>query len=139
MSDTYLYLQPGSPDSRLPIGGDIQHNTGLVVEGILKLGDKAHGKLAILVLEYLRQEDNVKIWSRVTGKKAQFIGVSDDVYEGMWGPWGSEMATQFRWSDAYPDWHVFYPDKTLTFAELGVEGKLVGHEAALEAIKGELL
>lgn len=50
----------------------------------------------------------------------------------------AEAAAQLRWSEAYPDWHRFAPDRTLSLAELGVEGKLVGFEEAVEAVKGQM-
>jgi hypothetical protein len=138
MSETYIWPQPASPDALVPIGGSIQHNTGVMVEAILNLGERAHTKIAILITEYLSYTDTVRVWEKVTGKKGLSFEVSDEVFEGMWGPYGAEMAAHFRWSEAYPNWHRIWASEVLTLKELGVEGKLIGHEDALREIKDEI-
>jgi len=108
-------------------------------EAILAKGEATFGKIAICITEYLTFAEVVKVWEKVTGKKGQFVEVSTEVFENIWGPYGSEMAAQYKWSEVYPSWHALFPEKTLSLAELGLEGKLLGHESGLEDIKERIV
>ncbi|WKT54460.1 hypothetical protein QSH57_005044 [Fusarium oxysporum f. sp. vasinfectum] len=115
-SDAHIWLQPNKPCAILPIGGDVQHNVGVVVEGVLEAGPKAYGKIAIIITDYLKISDAVKM-------------------QQIWGVAGKELASQLRWSERYPSWHDLFPEKTITFSQLGIEGKIRNFKQALESVK----
>ncbi|KAK6850636.1 hypothetical protein PG987_000270 [Apiospora arundinis] len=123
----------------LPIAGDLQANAGTMVEAVLRLGPAktGHGRIAICVTDYRPISEVADVLTRVTDSKRRvaYAEVSDAHMARLYGDFGAEMAAQLRWSEAYPDWHRFAPDRTLGLAELGVEGKLVGFEEAVGAIK----
>lgn len=64
----------------MPIAGDAEHNTGVVVGGILNSGPKALGKVAVLVTDYLSCTDVVKTFEKVTGSRASYVEVSDELW-----------------------------------------------------------
>ncbi|KAF9875430.1 hscarg dehydrogenase [Colletotrichum karsti] len=139
MSGSYVWLQPSKPDALLPIAGDLSRNAGVVVEGILEAGEKAFGKVAVVVTDYVKMTDLVKIWGEVTGKNGIFVEVTDDAMQQLWGNLGAEFGSQLRWSEHYPSWHDLVPsDKLLSLGELGVENKVSNFRQGLEAIKGTL-
>ncbi|KAK7976610.1 hypothetical protein PG989_015073 [Apiospora arundinis] len=135
----YLLALPSRPDAMLPIAGDLQANAGTMVEAVLRSGPAktGHGRIAICVTDYRPISEVADVLTRVTDSKRRvaYAEVSDAHMARLYGDFGAEMAAQLRWSEAYPDWHRFAPDRTLGLAELGVEGKLVGFEEAVGAIK----
>ncbi|KAJ6438944.1 HSCARG dehydrogenase [Purpureocillium lavendulum] len=137
-SGTSLLLLPSKPGAMLPISGDLETNCGIVVEGILKTGSAAYKKIAICITEYLPISDVATRYGAVAGRPVAYVEVPDAVYEQMWGIGGYEFATQLRWSEAVPDWHKIEPERVISFADLGIEGKLVNFQQALEALKPKL-
>ncbi|KAG7112055.1 hypothetical protein HYQ46_008349 [Verticillium longisporum] len=83
-SDVYAWIQPSRQDAILPIAGDVSHNVGVVVEGILEAGPKSFGKVAVVITDYLNMTDVVKVWQSVSGQKGVYLGVSDEAYERIW-------------------------------------------------------
>ncbi|KAH6867507.1 hypothetical protein B0T10DRAFT_419748 [Thelonectria olida] len=137
-SDAHIWLQPNKPDAILPIGGDVQHNVGVVVEGVLEAGLNVHGKIAIIITDYLKISEVVKVWESLTGKKGVYLELPDEQMQQIWGVAGEELASQLRWSERYPSWHDLFPEKVITFSQLGVEGKIRNLKQALENIKDAL-
>lgn len=89
--------------------------------------------------DYLSFEEVIKEWSAVTGKSGVYSEVSDAVAESIWGVFGTELASQFRWSEKHPDWSTCKPDnEVVSLEKLGVKEKVVGLRAALEALKSDL-
>ncbi|GJC81641.1 nmrA-like family domain-containing protein 1 [Colletotrichum liriopes] len=139
MSETSVWIQPGKKDDVIPIGGNVQYNTGVMVEAILKSGPLAYGKIAILVTEYLTFEQALDSWKRATKKNAIYVPCTYEQYETLWGPYGTEIGSQYRWSEDHPNWHALFPGKVISHDELGVTGKLIGHEETLVSLKERLM
>ncbi|OIW23036.1 NAD(P)-binding protein [Coniochaeta ligniaria NRRL 30616] len=135
----YYFVQPSKPGGILPVAGDLETNAGIVVEGLFEKGAAAFGKVAILITEYLPLTEVVAEWSRVTGRRAAYAEATDQAMGTVWGEFGLEIAAQLRWSEEYPDWHSFEPERVIGFEELGVKDKLVGYTAALTALKEQLV
>ena len=140
--ESYLFALPAKPDSLLPIAGEVETNAGVVVEAILRAGARAHGKIVILVTEYRSVADVASTAARITGKRIAYAEIPDAHYGRLYGgdyeAIGLEMASRMRWSEVYPDWHAFEPERVMTFADLGIEGQLVGFEEAVERIKDKM-
>jgi hypothetical protein len=138
MSGTYLLPLPCKTSSVCTSGGNIQRNTGIVVEAILEMGERAHGRVVVLVTDNLSYDEVAKVWGKVTGKTAFAVQVPTSVYSGMWGPFGDEMASQLLWGEEYDDWSKAAGDRLLTLEELGVKDKMQGFEEGLTAVKSLL-
>ncbi|KAI8660967.1 NmrA domain-containing protein [Fusarium keratoplasticum] len=137
--DVYAWIQPSKEDAVLPIAGDAQHNVGVVVEGILEDGPRSFGRIAIVITDYLKLSEVVKVWESVTGKRAVYIEVSDKTTEKIWGVGGLEIASQLRWSEEFPNWHKLEPERVITLEGLGVQGKVRNFKQALESVKENLI
>ncbi|KAK8054312.1 hypothetical protein PG996_013613 [Apiospora saccharicola] len=138
----YLLALPSKPDAMLPIAGNLQVNAGILVEAVLKAGPSkaGHGKIAICVTGYRPISEVADVVTKLTGntKRVAYAEMSDAHVARLYGDFGTEIAAQLRWSEVYPDWHQFAPDRTLGLADLGIEGKLVEFEEAVEAVKGQM-
>ncbi|CAG9939668.1 unnamed protein product [Clonostachys rosea f. rosea IK726] len=137
-SGAYIWIQPSKEDAILPIAGDVQHNVGVVVEGILEAGAKAFNKVAIVITDYIKISDAVRVWESVSGSRAVYVGVPDSTIETIWGVGGLEIAAQLRWSEEFPDWHRVEPGHVISLEELGVVSRLRGFKQALESVKASL-
>jgi hypothetical protein len=137
----YVWLLPTKPECLLPIAGEITVNTGLVVEAVLsqpKLTLPA--KYVSVVSESKNVVDILKTWEKVTGKQAIYVEASDEAYGALYGPYGTEIADQFRFLEASGSWETLQPeDVFVTIDQLGLSGKLIGHEQALTELKAELI
>ncbi|GKT64330.1 HSCARG dehydrogenase [Colletotrichum tofieldiae] len=138
-SQGYALAVPSSPSALLPIAGDLQTNCGIVVRGILDAGPKAYGKIAICITDYRPITDLVSEFEKITGRPAAYLEFSDQDVEKFWDVFGAEFASQLRWSESNPNWHDLIADRVISMRELGVEGKLVNFEQALEALKDKLI
>ncbi|KAI8715909.1 NmrA domain-containing protein [Fusarium sp. LHS14.1] len=137
--DAYAWIQPSKEDAVLPIAGDVQHNVGVVVEGILEDGPRSFGRIAIIITDYLKLSEVVKVWESVTGKRGVYIEVSDKTTEKIWGVGGLEIASQLRWGEEFPDWHKLEPERVISLEGLGVQGKVRNFKQALESVKENLI
>ena len=50
---------------------------------------------------YVTMTDVVYVWSEVTGKMAVFAEIQDTGYSKMFGLWGTELASQFWFSEEF--------------------------------------
>lgn len=110
-----------------------------MVEGLLNAGQKAGGKIAICVTDYLPMSDVVSTFEDVTGHRAAYTEISDETATKLYGLYGEEYAAQLRWSEAVPNWQHIDPNNTISLEELGVKEKLIGFKEALEAIKDQVV
>lgn len=108
------------------------------MERILENGTQAHGKIAVLVTDYLSFTDMAQLWEKITGKKAVYAELSDEAITKVWGTAGQEIAAQFRWSESFPSWERVAGRELITLDELGVQEKLVRSEAVLNSLKSHL-
>ncbi|KFZ16051.1 hypothetical protein V501_02430 [Pseudogymnoascus sp. VKM F-4519 (FW-2642)] len=139
VSGKSIWLQPSIGSAKLPIAGQTSVNVGIAVEAIVSNPELTKGKYVPLVTDYLSFEEVIKEWSAVTGKNGVYSEVSDVVAESIWGIYGSELASQFRWSESYPNWSACKPEnEVVSLEKLGIREKVVGLKAALEALKSDL-
>ncbi|KAK8070239.1 hypothetical protein PG994_006855 [Apiospora phragmitis] len=141
----YLLPLPSKADAMLPMAGNLQANAGILVEAVLRCGPAkaGHGKIAICITDYRPIREVADVLTKITGgaKRVAYAEVSDAHFARLYGDdYGLEMAAQLRWSEVYPDWHRFEPERTLRLADLGLEGegKLVAFEESVEAIKDQV-
>lgn len=139
MSAGYAFIVPSSPSGILPISGDAQTNSGIVVRGILNSGAKAYGKVAICVTDYKPMTQLVDVFEKVTGKPAVYFEISDSGMAKIWGDFGAELAAQLRFSEEFPDWSSLASGRIVSLEELGVQGKLINFEQALTALKDKII
>ncbi|KAK2751858.1 hscarg dehydrogenase [Colletotrichum kahawae] len=139
MSAGYAFIVPSSPSGILPISGDAQTNSGIVVRGILNSGAKAYGKVAVCVTDYKPMAQLVDVFEKVTGKPAVCLEISDSDMAKIWGDFGVELAAQLRFSEEFPDWNSLAPGRIIPLDELGVDGKLINFEQALTALKDQIM
>jgi hypothetical protein len=125
----------------LPISGHTAINTGLAVEAIVSQPSLTRrGKYVPLVTEYLSFEEVLKVWEKVTGRAAVYCEASDDVAEALWNVYGAELASQFRFSEQFPDWNSVKPkNEVVTLEQLGIRDKVIGLEGTLESLKSSLI
>ncbi|KAJ5653015.1 hypothetical protein N7490_000018 [Penicillium lividum] len=137
----FLWLQPSRAGGVLPISGHTAVNTGLAVEAIVSQPSLTRrGKYVPLVTEYLSFEEVLKVWEKVTGRAAVYCEASDDVTEALWNVYGAELASQFRFSEQFPDWNNFKPkNEVVTLEQLGIRDKVIGLEGTLESLKSSLI
>ncbi|KAJ0382794.1 hypothetical protein COL922a_011817 [Colletotrichum nupharicola] len=139
MSAGYAFIAPSSPSGILPISGDAQTNSGIVVRGILDAGAKAYGKVAVCVTDYKPMTQLVDVFEKVTGKPAVYFEISDSDMAKIWGDFGAELAAQLRFSEEFPDWSSLASGRIISLEELGVQGKLINFEQALTALKDKII
>ncbi|KAK0639738.1 hypothetical protein B0T16DRAFT_383466 [Cercophora newfieldiana] len=134
-SKTRVLIAPSKPEGQLAFAADIHTNAGIVVEGILKAGRKAFGRIAVCVTDYRSWREVAEVYERVTGRPTVYLGVDDETYTKLYGDFGTEFRLQLRWSEEYPSWHeAAGREKIISLEELGVAGKLVGYDEAMEAM-----
>lgn len=68
-----------------------------------------------------------------------FAEVQDTDYAKIFGLWGTELASQFRFSEKSPSWHsILEPTETVRLEDLGVEGEVVGFYGGLQQFKSQI-
>ncbi|KAJ2894004.1 hypothetical protein MKZ38_008027 [Zalerion maritima] len=102
-------------DALLPIGSDVGRSAGITVQAILEARRQVKGRVFPMVMDCLRIEDVVRVWSKGTGILASYAEVPDAVSEAKWGAYGAEMTSQYRLSEKHPRWEKFFPEETITF------------------------
>jgi hypothetical protein len=140
MSGKYIWLQPSPGSALLSVSGDISTNVGVFVSTIL-----AHPEVPLparyvtVKTETLTFLDILKVWSKVTGKEAEYVECTYEAFARLWGPYGIEIADQFKFGAEYGDWDVLEPD-IVKVEELGIKrSDLKGLEETLEILKSSLL
>lgn len=135
----YLLAAPSKPSGVVPIGGLASKNTGIVTRAIIDNGPRVFNKYVPLVTNYVTMADVVSAWSETTGKTAAFAEIQDADYSKMFGLWGTELASQFRFSEEFPSWHsMLEPSETVRLEELGVEGEVVDFYDGLQQFKSQI-
>ncbi|KAI6914434.1 hypothetical protein KC334_g699 [Hortaea werneckii] len=114
----WVWMQPSPADACLPICGDVKVNLGTYVRAALDYPEKSHGKYVNVRTDRMTFTEILKIWSSATGKHAQYIPVSIEAFESLWGPYGREMALQYFSGELWPDWDELEPSKMCSRADL---------------------
>ncbi|KAK3635140.1 hypothetical protein LTR56_014912 [Elasticomyces elasticus] len=136
----HIWLVPGKPSLLMYIT-DIENNVGIFVKYILAKPDISRGAKYVSVhTDIVPYGDALKTWCEVTGKRAEFIEISDAASEGLMGVFGKELASQFRMNEvAEGDWGKPYGKDVVTSAELGIPAsELLNMKQSLEANKEKL-
>lgn len=110
-----------------------------MVEGLLNAKEKAFGKHAACITDYIPMQDVVKLFEEVTGKNAAYAEVSDEVYSKLYSVYGQEYGAQLRWSEEFPNWDQVEAESAITLEQLGVKDKVIGFRATLESMKESLV
>ncbi|KAK3069369.1 hypothetical protein LTR53_012336 [Teratosphaeriaceae sp. CCFEE 6253] len=136
----YLWMQPSKPEALLPICGDVGVNVGVYVRAALEHAERSRGKYVYVRTDRLSFPDILKVWSEVSGKEAEYVPVSPQAFEALWGVAGKEMAMQYRSGEMWEDWDTLKPGEVCTMQELGVRSEqLVGLKQELVKLKDQLL
>ncbi len=140
MSGKYIWVQPSPGSAFLPISGDISTNVGVFVAAILAHPEiSLPGRYVTVKTEALSFEDILKVWSKVTGKEAEYVEISFEAFTRIWGPYGEEMGMQFKFGAEHGDWDALKPDMVKT-EELGIKAaELKGLHETLEMLKLSLI
>lgn len=135
----YILAQASKPDAIVPCGGIIAINTGIVVQAVLSQPEKTYEKYVPIVTDLISWTQLAEEWSKATGKTAVYAELTDSAAAKAYGPlFGPEIACQLRFSEQYPDWNKFYPEKTVTLKDLGIEDEVVGVAQGLELLKDQI-
>lgn len=136
----YIVPLPGNHDTKIPYAGDLEHNVGVIVEGIVNSGLKAYGKVAVLVTEYFTWAEGYKAIEKLFPEKRIALTKADrEQFIKLWGEWGIEIADQMAWNDEFTDWKALAGERFLGAGELGIkDGELLGFHAALEGLKDKI-
>ena len=62
--------------------------------------------------------------------------MTDTEFVKLVGPvFGPEVASQFRFSEQYPDWYSYYPQETISIRDLGIEDEVYDFARGLDHLK----
>ncbi|TKA74598.1 hypothetical protein B0A55_05430 [Friedmanniomyces simplex] len=120
---------------------DVATNVGVFVHHLLA---KPHlslpAKYVSVHTDILPYGEALKAWSAVSGKRAEYIEISDEVCEGLMGMFGKELASQLRMNEkAGGDWGRPYGKDFVTGEDLGIPAsELLNLRQSLEANKEKL-
>jgi len=136
MSGKYIWVQPSPGSALLPISGDISTNVGIFVSAILTHPEVSLPSRYVTVkTETLSFEEILKVWSKVTGKEAEYVEITFKAFTRLWGPYGEEMGMQYKFGAEFGDWDALQPDM-VKMEELGIKkSELKGLEETLEMLK----
>lgn len=87
------------------------------------------GKTVLAATETRTVKEIVQLWSKVSGKPAEFVSVSLEHYDSVWPKWGREVGLMLQFWDQVREgsWEGGDGERVLTKEDLKVEG-LVGME-----------
>ncbi|KAK5132627.1 hypothetical protein LTR08_008826 [Meristemomyces frigidus] len=133
---SHIYTQPCAGTTYLNISGNVEHNLGSFVNAVLRKPEiSLPAKYALVYTNAMTIDEMLAVWSEVTGKRVTFVQCTSAEYESLWGPYGKELALQFKALEAQPDWTVAHKPNVIT----GIpEGDLVDLRAALTLDKEKL-
>ncbi|CVK91403.1 uncharacterized protein FMAN_09524 [Fusarium mangiferae] len=108
----YILAQPSKADAIVPVAGIVSLNTGIVVHAIISQTAKAYTKYVPIVINFIP-------WTAVVE--------------------GWKMASQFRFSEQYPDWYTYYPQETISVGDLGIEDEVYNFVRGLDYLKDKII
>jgi hypothetical protein len=130
----HAWLLPAPAKTLIYSVGDQRVNVGIVVRGILANPAKTlGGKYVFANQETMTSEEYLNLWSKVTGKPAQYVQVAAEDYEKMYGTWGEEMGVMQQFWGAMGDKSWSGPELVQP-EDLGVKDELMTTEDALKAL-----
>ncbi|KAI9657660.1 MAG: hypothetical protein M1821_002836 [Bathelium mastoideum] len=139
----YLWAQPTPSDALLPVTGDVAHNVGTFVHAILSHPEKTRAKYLNVKTDVLTFQQILNVWSEVSGKEAVYVEVGPKEFQKLWGPFGAEMASQYRFGEvAQGDWEVLVRGQGLLVQpeEIGIQrGDLMDLKQTFGRMKESLL
>ena len=136
----WVWMQPSKPDALLPICGDVGANVGAYALAALRNPKNARGKYVNVRTDRLSFTDILKVWSDVSGQDAEYVPISADAFEKLWGPAGKEMAMQYGSGELWGDWDTLKPSDVCKPEDLGIHhGDLVDLRGLLTSLRAKLL
>lgn len=136
----WVWMQPSKADALLPISGDVGVNVGAYAVAALNSAKKAHSKYVNIHTDRLSFTDVMKIWSDVSGKDAEYIPVSAESFEQLFGAAGREMALQYGSGELWDDWDTQRPGGVCTAEDLGIKpADLVDLKGSATSLKSKLV
>ncbi|KAH4565078.1 hypothetical protein HBH73_138910 [Parastagonospora nodorum] len=81
----YIQTMPTNPHAKVLLSGDMTVNPGIWVRQSILSGSKAHGKYANVALEKWSFQEMVDVWSEVTGKSPEELGIDRNEVVGFRG------------------------------------------------------
>jgi hypothetical protein len=110
----------------LPICGDAAVNTGVFVRQILNKPEVSlPGKYTSAQTDNFSHGHCLELFRKTTGKRATYIQCSLEEFDTLYPVWGNELAAQWGWNEAIPDWTLpgmvsaqelgIAPDELITF------------------------
>jgi len=129
-SGKHVQLLPVAEDTPITTMGATTINTGIWVLSILFQPTLTlPGRTVLAATETRTVKETVQLWSKVSGKPAEFVSVSLEHYDGVWPKWGREVGLMLQFWDVMRErsWESGEGERVLTKEDLGVQG-LVGME-----------
>lgn len=119
---------------------EVENNVGVFVKHVLAKPEISLPAKYVSVHTDIRPYvDALTAWSEVSGKRAEFIEVSDKQMEGIMGFAGKEFASQLRLNEVAPDWGKAHVPNVVTAEGLGIaKEELLDMRQCLEANKNKL-
>lgn len=109
-------------------------NPGIWVRQSLASAPKSFGRYANVALEKWTFKRMMDVWSEITGKKGHVVQCKLEDWARVWGPAGSELASQFQFGERCDPWAE--TNEHISPEELGIDtSEVVGFQGTIEGIK----
>jgi len=131
----YIYIQPCSPKTVIPMAGHVRKNTGTFVRAILTHPEKSlpANTAVVTVGLTLSYPQLLEVWKKITGKKVTYLRCSKEEFTCLHGHAGLELALQYEFMENVGK--LMDPPDLLEASALGIT-HLVGIEETLEELEG---
>jgi uncharacterized protein YbjT (DUF2867 family) len=135
LTDRYLFLLPTPRTTRFGLihSGSI----GIFVRAALEQREQTlPGKYVLARSESATLSEVVDRWTKVVGKKAQFVEVSPESYSSMYPGNGQEMYVMLQFWSEFGD-SAWSGEEVMSGNELGIQEELMGLEEAFKTMQWE--
>ncbi|EMC99780.1 hypothetical protein BAUCODRAFT_30183 [Baudoinia panamericana UAMH 10762] len=135
----HVWLQACPADTVMWVS-DVENNVGLTVKYILEKPQiSTPAKVICTPVEKVTMADVLKTWTEVSGKRAEYISISEKNAAGIFGIHGQEIADQFKWNSMETDWAKGYHADFVPVEELGIpKNEILSLKQSFEANKEKL-
>ncbi|KAL4960874.1 uncharacterized protein BDV14DRAFT_181576 [Aspergillus stella-maris] len=138
--DKYFITLPCSPNTTIPMVGNVTPNLGLIVDAIFRQPELSLQKYVLAAAEYLTAKEWVQALSKVCGKDIVFLETNLECYEGLFGPAGRELGLMMKYIEVLGEgsFAVGVGEGNLLMPrDLGLDGILKNTEDALGGLDWE--
>ncbi|KAK5048618.1 hypothetical protein LTR84_005709 [Exophiala bonariae] len=92
----YVFIQPCSPMTKIPMAGSVRKNVGVLVKAILDRPEVSlPGKVVQVAIGLMTYPELLATWSKATGKNATYVQCTREVFESLYPATGLELALQY--------------------------------------------